>query len=45
MVKKGWAIAYRYYSLDYSKEEREAINNKVGIWIGSFTEPYLFRAK
>ena len=45
MVINGWAIAYRYYSLDYIKEEQEAKQNKLGIWIGEFEEPYLFRKK
>ena len=45
MVINGWAIAYRYYSLDYVKEERIAKLNKTGIWIGEFEEPYLFRKK
>ena len=45
MVINGWAIAYRYYSLDYVKEEEEAKLNKVGIWSGEFEEPYLFRKK
>ena len=45
MVINGWAIAYRYYSLDYIKEEKIAKSNKVGIWIGEFEEPYLFRKK
>ena len=38
MVINGWAIAYRYYSLDYTKEEDIAKSNKVGIWIGEFVE-------
>ena len=45
MVINGWAIAYRYYSLDYIKEEKIAKSKKVGIWIGEFQEPYLFRKK
>ncbi len=45
MVINGWAIAYRYYSLDYVKEEKEAKLNKLGIWSGKFEEPYLFRKK
>ncbi len=45
MVINGWAIAYRYYSLDYIKEEKIAKSKKVGIWIGEFEEPYLFRKK
>ena len=43
MVKNGWAIAYRYYSKDYTVTEDKAKKNKVGIWQGSFQEPYLFR--
>ncbi len=45
MVRNGWAIAYRYYSLDYIKEEEEAKNKKNGIWNSEFEEPYLFRKK
>ena len=45
MVINGWAIAYKYYSLDYVKEESIAKSKKIGIWIGDFEEPYLFRKK
>ena len=45
MVKKGWAIAYRYYSKDYVVEELYAKKNKFGIWKSKFEEPYLFRKK
>ena len=45
MVINGWAIAYRYYSLDYIKEEEEAKLKKLGIWSGEFEEPYFFRKK
>ena len=45
MVIQGWAIAYRYYSLDYVKEEIIAKSKKVGVWIGEFEEPYLYRKK
>ena len=45
MVLNGWAIAYRYYSLDYAKEEEQAKLDKVGIWSGEFEDPYLFRKK
>ena len=45
MVLSGWAIAYRYYSLDYIEEEEEAKSKKIGIWSGEFEEPYLFRKK
>ena len=45
MVLNGWAIAYRYYSKDYVEEEKKAKQEKRGIWIGDFVEPYLFRKK
>ena len=45
MVINGWAIAYRYYSKDYIEVENIAKRDKVGIWQGSFQEPYLFRKK
>ena len=45
MVLNGWAIAYRYYSMDYVKEEEKAKQQKIGIWSGEFEEPYLFRKK
>ncbi len=45
MVINGWAIAYRYYSLDYIKEEQIAKSKSLGIWMGEFEEPYLFRKK
>ena len=43
MVRNGWAIAYRYYSMKFVKDEEFAKKNKLGIWQGSFIEPYLFR--
>ena len=45
MVINGWAVAYKYYSLDYIKEEMIAKSTKVGIWIGEFEEPYMFRKR
>lgn len=45
MVKKGWALAYRFYSKDYIVEEKYAREYKLGIWIGKFEEPYLYRKK
>ena len=43
MVEEGWAIAYRYYSKDYIKEEEKAKKHSRGIWKGSFIEPYIWR--
>ena len=45
MVKNGWAIAYRYYSKDYIDEEFIAKRKKLGIWRGTFEEPYIYRKK
>ena len=43
MVRNGWAIAYRYYSLDFVEDEKLAEKDKIGLWQGQFQEPYLFR--
>ena len=43
MVRNGWALAYRKYSNDYVSDENYAKDNKLGIWKGSFTKPYLWR--
>jgi endonuclease YncB( thermonuclease family) len=43
MVAKGWAQAYRRYSLDYLKQEDTASRSKVGIWQGEFIAPWDWR--
>ena len=43
IVRNGWAIAYRKFSNDYVSDENYAKDNKLGIWRGSFSEPYLWR--
>ena len=43
MVQNGWALAYRYYSDDFIKNEEIAKKNKAGIWQGKFLDPYLYR--
>lgn len=43
MVQNGWAIAYRYYSKKFINDEKIAKNNKLGLWQGNFTEPYIYR--
>ena len=45
MVQSGWAIAYRYYSIKFVEDEEIAKKQKLGIWKGTFIEPYLFRKK
>jgi endonuclease YncB( thermonuclease family) len=39
MVAKGWAIAYRYYSHDYVRQEEQASKSRIGIWQGEFVPP------
>ena len=43
IIISGWAIAYRYYSKDFINEEEIAKKNKMGIWRGTFEEPYIYR--
>ncbi len=44
MVKSGWALDYKHFSKGkYSTEERDARDNKRGIWAGEFENPYIWR--
>tara|TARA_R110002096_G_scaffold436036_1_gene665725 strand:- start:460 stop:1044 length:585 start_codon:yes stop_codon:yes gene_type:complete len=43
MVLNGHAVAYTYYSWDYVIEEAKARYYNVGIWRGTFIDPYEFR--
>lgn len=44
MVKSGWALDYKHFSKgEYAAEEREARENKRGIWSGEFENPYVWR--
>ena len=43
LVRSGWALAYRLYSLDYADEETAAQANRVGIWRGVFVLPWKWR--
>ena len=45
MVRNGWALAFVRYSSDYVSEERAAERARVGIWAGSFTAPWEWRAQ
>ena len=45
MVKNGWALAYRYYSVKYIEDEEFAKKNDKGIWQGNFENPWDFRKK
>jgi len=44
LVKKGMALAFRRYSLDYVAEEDEARAAKRGVWRGEFQPPWEWRA-
>jgi len=43
MVRSGWAVAYRYYTDEYAKDEDYARKNKLGIWQGRFISPRSYR--
>jgi endonuclease YncB( thermonuclease family) len=45
MVRRGWAIAFRRYSLDYLAQEAEARAARRGLWAGSFDEPAEWRRR
>ena len=43
MVRQGWAVAYREYSLDYVSQEEHAQANQFGIWDSEFEMPWDYR--
>jgi len=43
IVREGWALAYRHYSLDYVADEDAAREAKRGIWASEFTPPWEWR--
>lgn len=43
MVKHGWAVAYRKYSILYVTDENFARINKLGMWSKQFTPPEAWR--
>ena len=45
LVRQGWAIAYRRFSLDYAGQEEEARAARRGLWEGSFDAPADWRAR
>ncbi|MBP0465785.1 thermonuclease family protein [Roseomonas sp. PWR1] len=45
LVRQGWAIAFRRFSLDYVGQEDEARRARRGIWDGRFEEPDAYRAR
>ena len=45
MVQSGWAVAYVRYDDRFKADERQARQNKQGIWQGRFTRPSKWRAQ
>jgi endonuclease YncB( thermonuclease family) len=43
MVRQGWALAYRRYSMDYVDEEAVARREGAGMWRGEFVAPWEWR--
>ena len=43
MVRSGWAVAYRRYSITYVPAEEEAKGNKAGLWASEFQMPWEWR--
>lgn len=44
LVEKGWALAFRRYSLDYVANEDRARGMRAGIWDSQFMAPWEWRA-
>jgi len=45
MVRQGWALAYRRYSMDYVEDEKAAKVARKGLWQGKFVPPWEWRRK
>ena len=45
MVREGWALAYRQYSLDYINEENSASASGRRLWNTEFTPPWEWRRR
>lgn len=44
MVRSGYAMAYRKYSVRYVTDEEFAVQSGLGLWAGRFDNPWEFRA-
>jgi endonuclease YncB( thermonuclease family) len=44
LVRSGWAVAFRRFSLEYVPDEEIARREKRGMWRGSFMMPWDWRA-
>ena len=45
LVKNGYAVAYRRYSMKFVEDENYAKENKLGLWSMTFQYPWDYRAK
>jgi endonuclease YncB( thermonuclease family) len=45
MVAQGWAVAFIQFGADYVGVEKTARQNKIGLWAGTFEEPYRYRQR
>lgn len=45
MVRQGWAVAFRRFSLDYAPQEAEARSARRGLWAGRFDDPADWRRR
>ncbi len=43
MVRSGWAVAYRQYSMEYMPDEEKAKSARLGLWQGNFRMPWAWR--
>ncbi len=43
LVRQGYGVAYRKYSLDYVPQEEAARKERLGMWSGRFVMPWLWR--
>lgn len=45
LVRQGWALADRPFTMAYVADEAEAERRKAGLWIGEFETPWEWRTK
>ncbi len=45
MVANGWAVAYVYFSYEYTRAEQRAKSARRGIWAGEFEMPWAWRKR
>jgi hypothetical protein len=43
LVREGWALAFRRYSVIYVPNEEHAQNSRKGLWQGAFVAPWDWR--